>query len=78
MAGWINKLAIRLCDNCSIHRPDDLLRDFSEKGIVVITYPPHTSHIFQVLDVLFFGRLKSAKKYVPQSDSDPAGINHIA
>jgi hypothetical protein len=23
------------------------------------------------------GRLKSAKKYIPQSDSDPAGIDHI-
>jgi hypothetical protein len=30
-----------------------------------------------VLDLLFFGRLKATKKYIPRNDADPAGIDHI-
>jgi hypothetical protein len=77
MPGCRDKLAILFCDNCSIHCSEILLREFAEKGVVVVTYPPHTSHIFQVLDVLLFGRLKSAKKYIPRNDADASGIDHL-
>jgi hypothetical protein len=45
-----------------MHCTEAILRRFAEKGAAVITSPPHTSHIFQVLDVFLFGRLKAAKK----------------
>jgi hypothetical protein len=34
----------------------------AEHGILLITYPPHISHIFHVLDTLLFGKSKAAKK----------------
>jgi hypothetical protein len=48
-------IVILFCDNCSIHCSDQLLKEFAEKGPAVIAYPPHTSNLFQVLDVLLFG-----------------------
>jgi hypothetical protein len=38
------------------------LLNWPDTGILVLTYPPHTSNLFQVLDLLLVGRLKSAKK----------------
>jgi hypothetical protein len=43
----------------------------------VITYPPHTSHTFQVLDVLLFGALTGAKKYQRRDDSLASNIDHV-
>jgi hypothetical protein len=53
------KLAIVFCDNCSCHCSDDTLQELANHEIILIAYPPHTSHLFQVLDVPLFGRLKS-------------------
>jgi hypothetical protein len=77
LPGCENKLCILFCDNCSIHCQDQLLKEFAERGVAVITYPPHTSHIFQVLDLLLFGRLKAAQKYIPRADADSTDINHL-
>jgi hypothetical protein len=55
-----------------------LVKEFTERGVAVLTSPPHTSHIFQVLDLLLFGRLKVAKKYIPRADADPTGTDHLA
>jgi hypothetical protein len=38
----------------------------------------YTSNLSQLLDVLLFGWLKSATKYLPRNDSDPAQIDHLA
>jgi hypothetical protein len=40
------------------------MKELAIHGIFLITYPPHTSHIFQVLDLLLFGRLRAIKKQV--------------
>jgi hypothetical protein len=77
MPGCADKLALLFCDNCSVHCSEMILKEFAEQGVVVVTYPPHTSHIFQVLDVLLFGRLKSAKKYLPRNDGAPSQIDHL-
>lgn len=45
--------------------------------ILVITYPSHTSHILQVLDLLLFGVLKVYKKSVPKNDQISAKIDHL-
>jgi hypothetical protein len=37
----------------------------------------YTSHLFQVLDLLLFGRLKATKKYTPRADADPTGTDHL-
>jgi hypothetical protein len=75
--GCENKLCILFCDNCSIHCQDQLLKEFAESGAAVIIYPPHTSHLFQVLDLLLFGRLKAAKKYISRADADPTDTDHL-
>jgi hypothetical protein len=77
LPGCENKLSILCCDNCSIHCQDQLLKGFTERGVAVITYPPHTSHLFQVLDLLLFGRLKAAQKYIPRADADPTDTDHL-
>jgi hypothetical protein len=46
-------------------------------GVIIITYPLHISHIFQVLDVLLFGVLKRAKKYQRRDDSLASNIDHV-
>jgi hypothetical protein len=60
------KPAILFCDNCSAHMSNSVLEKLARHGILVLTYPPHTSRIFQVLDVLLFGLIKRFKniKYV--------------
>jgi hypothetical protein len=45
------------------HCSDDVLQELANNGSLVITYRPHPLHISQLLDVILFGRLKSAKKY---------------
>jgi hypothetical protein len=54
-----------------------LLKEFAERGVADITYPHHTSHLFQVLDLLLFGRLKAVKKYILTADADPTDTNHL-
>ena len=53
--------AILFIDNCSSQSDPDLLEILADNLILVITYPSHTSHIFQVLDLLLFGVLKVYK-----------------
>jgi hypothetical protein len=53
------------------------LKKLACHGVIVLTYPPHTSHIFQVLDVLLFGILKRAKKHQCRDDELPAQIDHV-
>jgi hypothetical protein len=62
LRGCQNEPAFLFFDNCASHCSDEVKRELTEHGILLITYPPHTSHIFQVLDTLLFGRLKAKKK----------------
>jgi hypothetical protein len=75
--GCENKLCVLFCDNCSIHCQDQLVKEFDERGVTIITCPPHTWHLFQVLDRLLFGRLKATKKYIPGADADPTYTDHL-
>jgi hypothetical protein len=77
LPGCENKLCILFCDNCLIHCRDQLFKEFAERGVSIITYPPHTSRLFQVLDLLLFGRLKAVKKYIPRADADPIDTDHL-
>jgi hypothetical protein len=77
LPGCENKFCIRFCDNCSIHCQDQLIKEFAERGVAAIAYPPHTSHLFQVLDLLLFGRLKTAEKYLPRADANPTDTDHL-
>jgi hypothetical protein len=71
------KPAILFCDNCNSHCCDEVLQEVARHGILIITYPPHSSQIFQVLDVLLFGRLKSAKKHLVRDLSISPQLDHV-
>jgi hypothetical protein len=62
---------------CSAHCSDEVLGKLGMCGILVITYPPHTSHIFQVLDVLLLGILKKAKRYQRHDDTLRREVDHV-
>jgi hypothetical protein len=74
---YANRPAILFCDNCTSHCSDEILRELARNDILVLTYPPHTSHLFQVLDVLLFGQLKVFKKYLPEDNNENREIDHI-
>jgi hypothetical protein len=73
----VKKPAILFCDNCFAHCCDDLLRKLAWHGILVITYLPHTSYIFQALDVLPFEILKIIKKYQRTDDTLRKELEHV-
>jgi hypothetical protein len=77
LEGCRNKPAILFCDNCKTHCSEELLKKLARHGILVLTYPPHTSHVFQVLDVLLFGILKRAKKFERRDDRLAPEVDHI-
>jgi hypothetical protein len=77
LPGCRNKPAMLFCDNCACHCSEDILIEFPRHGVLILSYPPHPSNLFQVLDLLLFARLKSAKKYLPRNDQASALIDHI-
>jgi hypothetical protein len=76
IAGCQNKPAILFCDNCASHCSDEVKRELAEHGVLLLTYPPHTSHIFQVPDRLLFGCLKSAKERLSRDLSLGRELDH--
>ena len=72
-----NLPAIIFLDNCSSHLDDMLLKILADNLILVISYPSHTSHIFQVLDLLLFGVLKVHKKSIQKNDEISPKIDHL-
>jgi hypothetical protein len=77
LPGCRNKPAILFCDNCACHCSEDILIEFARHGVLVLSSPPDTSNLLQVLDPLLFSRLKSAKKSLPRNDQASASIDHI-
>ena len=69
--------SILFFENCSSHIDDELLQILAEHLILVISYPSHTSNIFQVLDLLLFGVLKAYKKQIRKSAILSPVIDHL-
>jgi hypothetical protein len=44
--------------NCSPHISDDVMAVLINARVRVITFAPHTTHVFQMLDVVLFDALK--------------------
>jgi hypothetical protein len=64
-------------DNCSVHVTDDVIRLLTEARVRVITCAPHTTHIFQVLDLTLFGVLKRRARYELPFETDNGAIRLI-
>jgi hypothetical protein len=56
---------------------NSMLEKLARHGVLVLTYAPHTSPTFQVLDVLLFGLVSDPKKYQIRDDTLPVHVNHI-
>jgi hypothetical protein len=67
----VSRLAVRLLDNCKVHMGDEVLKVLADHGVMMMTYAPHTTNIFQVLDIHFFGIFKLIK-----SNADESGMVH--
>jgi hypothetical protein len=50
--------AVLLMDNCSLYMSDDIVTVLTRVRMRIITFASHTTHIFQMLDVVLFGALK--------------------
>jgi hypothetical protein len=69
--------AIRLMDNCSIHTRPEVLATLRGHNVKVITFPPHTTQIFQVLDLCLFGVFKRKMQYKLPFANDNLTVNSI-
>jgi hypothetical protein len=56
-------ISLFLLDHCSSHATSDVIGLLGEARVGVITFPPHTSQIFQGLDLTLFGILKTHSGY---------------
>jgi hypothetical protein len=77
LPGRAKKPVILFYDNCSAHISSPVLQKLARHGVLVITYPPHTSQIFQVRDILLFGLLKHSKKFQMRDDGLDAHVDHM-
>jgi hypothetical protein len=55
--------AALLMDNCPCHVTSEVTTLLTQARVRVITFAPHTTHIFQLLDVTLFEMFKRAGKY---------------
>jgi hypothetical protein len=60
-AGLGTETAILLMDPARPHTSSRILQTLGEKNIIAITFPAHTTNLFQALDLVFFGTLKKLK-----------------
>jgi hypothetical protein len=64
-------------DNCLVNARDDVIRLLTEARVRVITFAPHMTHIFQVLDLTLFGVLKRRPRYELPFETDDSTIKFI-
>jgi hypothetical protein len=63
-------------DNCSAHINATAIELLSEHHVKLITFPAHSSGIFQMLDLVFFGAVKHGKKRVAKDRRLPPMADH--
>jgi hypothetical protein len=59
-----NYTGVLLCDNCSSHIDEEVMAMLARENIRLITYPPHTSHLFQPLGLMTFAAFKREKREI--------------
>jgi hypothetical protein len=57
-------------DNCSAPVTPEIFKPLSENHIKIVTFAPHTSNIFQALDLSFFSLFKTKEKFWSDQDDD--------
>jgi hypothetical protein len=70
LEGGADEDAVLLMDNCPSHVGEHSLGLLRDAQVRVITWPPHTTQIFQELDLSLFGVLKRKTQYHWPFDND--------
>jgi hypothetical protein len=73
LAVFAQEIAVLLMPHCSADVSDDVIRIVTEPRVRVITFAPHTTQVFQVLDLTLF----SVLKWCPRSEL-PFDDNHAS
>jgi hypothetical protein len=55
---------VLLCDNCASHVDDEIMSMLANHNIRVVTFPPHTTHLFPPLDLVTFAAFKREKREI--------------
>jgi hypothetical protein len=74
---FTGKSATLLMDNCSIHTRPEVLATLRDHNVKVITFPPHTTQIFQTLDLYLFGVFKRKMQYKLPFANDNLTVNFL-
>jgi hypothetical protein len=64
-----NQSAVLLLDSCPAHTSERILEILGKNAILAVTFPAHTTNLFQGLDLVLFGVLKK-KKQTEELDGD--------
>jgi hypothetical protein len=64
-------------DNCSVHAQGDTLQMLADHRVRVLTFPPHTTHIFQSLNLSLFGNFKKRMNYRLSLETDETTAGFI-
>jgi hypothetical protein len=71
------EIALLFVVYCSADLSDDLIRVLIEARVRIITFAPHTTQVFQVLDLALFGVLKRCTRYELPFDENNATVRVI-
>jgi hypothetical protein len=73
---YADKGVVLLLNKCSIHVQGDALQMVADHRVKVLTFPSHTTHIFQSLGLSLFGNFKKRMNYrLPlETDETKAGF----
>jgi hypothetical protein len=81
---WLRGLAKFAADDavfvmalCSAHVTDDVIGLLTEARVRDITFAPHTTQIFEVLDLTLFGVLKRRPRYKRPFENENATARRI-
>jgi hypothetical protein len=69
--------AVLLMDNCSPHVSDDIVAVLTNARVRVITFAPHTIHLFQMLDVVLFDALKKLASGLKMWNGESGNVTFI-
>jgi hypothetical protein len=62
--------AVLLMDKCSSHVTPEIFRLLGENHIKILAFAPHTTNIFQALNLSFFGMFQTREKFWMDQDDD--------
>jgi hypothetical protein len=62
--------AVLLMENCPNHVGEEVSTILHDSRVRIITWPSHTTHVFQELDLCLFGVLKRRGQYILPFDDD--------